>query len=371
MKILVVNAGSSTYKCSLYELNGASPHEMPPPIWKGRVEYCPEELSLVPKKIEHLLSSLPHGIDMIGHRVVHGGTRFVHPQWITPSVKQAICELSRLAPLHNPANLQGIELMERLLPATPQAAVFDTAFHCTMPPEAKNYPVPEQWLHLGIQRFGFHGISHHYCSQRASLLLGKRESNIISCHLGNGSSITAIRDGQSICTSMGFTPMEGVMMGTRSGSIDPGILLYLQREHQYSSAQLEEELNYQSGLKGICGNYDLREILAKRSQRDAAAALAYDMLIHSLLKNIGAMLGVLGGLDVLIFTGGIGENADCLRNDVCKRFGFLGLALDEDKNQANGEDRCITADYSSVKVLVIHTREDLAIAQACLQLQII
>jgi acetate kinase len=331
--------------------------------------------------IEHMLQTLWSGetrvieqlsaINVVGHRVVHGGTAFEESVFVTPQVKTAIRKMAALAPEHNPANLEGIEAIERLAPAMPQVAVFDTAFHRSMPDETVVYPLPYDWYEKeGIRRYGFHGISHSYCARRAAQILNKDLSSLrlITCHLGNGCSLAAIRGGHSIDTSMGFTPLEGVMMGSRSGSVDPGILFYMQREKGYTADQLNTTLNKASGLKGIAGSGDMRAILQKMHKGDARSRLAFDMFTHRLRSSIGAMLASLGGLDALVFAGGIGENAAEVRATACAAFGFLGLELDERKNARSPADEDIATAHSQVRVLIVQTQEDWAIAQDCWKL---
>lgn len=307
-------------------------------------------------------------VERIGHRVVHGGSQFQKPTLITPSVKKEIQKLIPLAPLHNPANLKGIEQMEKLFPSVPQIAVFDTAFHCHMPEVVKTYPLPYAWREKGIQRYGFHGISHHYCAYRISQLMnrGLEELNIVNCHLGNGDSLCAISKGMSVETTMGFTPLEGLMMGSRSGSIDPGILFYLMREHQYTFEQLDHILNFESGLEGICSHSDMREVVADPSEK---ARLALNMFVYRLRFYIGALLINLGPLDVLSFTGGIGENSSIVRRDACQGLKFLGIELDEVKNQSCVPDQDIATPTSRTRVFIIHTEEQWMIAKQCFTLE--
>ena len=252
-----------------------------------------------------------------------------------------------------------------------QVAVFDTAFHRSMPDEVVVYPLPYDWFEKdGIRRYGFHGISHSYCARRTAQILGKDlpSLRLITCHLGNGCSLAAIRQGRSIDTSMGFTPMEGVMMGSRSGSIDPGILFYLQREKGYTAAQLNTTLNKASGLTGIAGSGDMRQVLQKMREGDARSRLAFNMFTHRLRSSIGAMLSSLEGLDALVFTGGIGENAAEVRAAACEAFSFLNLKLDTGKNAHSPADEDIATKDSQVRVLIVHTQEDWAIAQDCWKL---
>ncbi len=308
-------------------------------------------------------------VKCIGHRVVHGGSLFLKPVLIDESVKEEIKKLIPLAPLHNSVNLEGIELMERLFPGVPQIAVFDTAFHLTMSEVVKTYPIPFKWKEKGIQRYGFHGISHQYCAERVQkLFLTDGRScgfKMINCHLGNGSSLCAIQDGKSVDTTMGMTPMEGLMMGTRSGSIDPGIMLYLLREEHFSHQDLDELLNFESGLKGICGLSDMREIKARD---DFPAKLALDMFVYRLKYYIGALAATLNGLDLLCFTGGIGENDAAIRERVCEGLGYSGINLDKQKNRNCAGDQEISVIDSKVKVVVVDTQEEWMIARACRQI---
>ncbi len=403
MKILVLNAGSSSQKSCLYELTGdALPDRPMQPLWEAKIDWTHHqgiaELKVKtvqgasleeklqqqsrPSAIAYLLNTLwsgntqvianPTEIDIVGHRVVHGGQEYQQATRITPEVKEAIANLSTFAPVHNPANLEGIEAIEKIIGKTvPQVAVFDTAFHSNLPLAAATYPVPYEWFEQGIRRYGFHGISHQYCAHRTAQLMGKDLASLrlITCHLGNGASLAAIRDAQSIDTTMGFTPLEGLMMGTRSGSIDPGILIHLLQHADYGAQKLDEVLNKASGLKGVSGvSGDLRQIVSEIDKGNPRAKLAFDMYVHSLNKHIGAMLATLGGLDALVFTGGIGENSAPIRAAACEAFGFLGLQLDQQRNDASPADTDIAAAESAIRVFVVHTEEDWAIAHECWKL---
>ncbi|HXR66652.1 MAG TPA: acetate/propionate family kinase, partial [Ktedonobacteraceae bacterium] len=267
--------------------------------------------------------------------------------------------------------LEGIAAVERLFARVPQVAVFDTAFHSQMPRVAQVYPGPYAWFEQEIRRYGFHGISHQYCARRSAQLLGQELSllRIVTCHLGNGCSLAAILGGLSIDTTMGFTPLEGLMMGTRSGTIDPEILLYLQRERGLTPEQLDHLLNHESGLKGISGlSGDMRAILAAAEQGNERAELALDLYVYRLRSCLGSMVAALEGIDVLTFAGGVGEHASAIRSRLCQRLGFLGLAIDENKNAGASGDQDITAENSAVRVLVVHTEEDWEIARSCWQI---
>ena len=396
MKILVMNAGSSSQKSCLYELATDSlPQEPPEPIWEAHIDWTIAEGFAVGKikanglKLEtklatsdrrlvlsKMLDTLIIGetkvveqlsdIDIVGHRVVHGGTEFSQATLVTPEVKNAIARFIPLAPSHNPVNLEGIETIEEILGDIPQVAVFDTAFHSQIPPKAAVYPLPYEWFDKGIRRYGFHGISHQYCAQRTAQLLDKplESLKIITCHLGNGASLAAVKNGKSIATTMGFTPLEGLMMGTRSGSIDPGILIYLMREYDFTADRLDTLLNKESGLKGVSGlSADMRTILA--AQDNPQAKLAFEMYIEKLRSQIGSMLASLGGLDVLVFTAGVGENVVLVREKTCEGWEFLELKLDLEKNKSSPKDTDIATADSAVRILVIQAQEDWAIATEC------
>ncbi|MEG4235233.1 acetate kinase [Microcoleus sp. Pol11C3] len=398
MKILVLNAGSSSQKSCLYELNDVLPDRPLQPLWEAQIDWTHQqgiaELKVKTAKgdrleeefasdsreaaISRMLETLWQGktqvinslneIDIVGHRVVHGGQDYQQSTLISPDVKEAIARLSVFAPVHNPVNLEGIEALEKLLPNRSQIAVFDTAFHAQLPPAAFVYPGPYEWLENGIRRYGFHGISHQYCARRAADILGKdlADLRLISCHLGNGCSLAAIRGGWSVDTTMGFTPLEGLMMGSRSGSIDPGILIHLLKQSDFTAEKLDGILNRNSGLKGISGvSSDLRQIGDAIAQGNQRAQLALDIYIHRLRAGIGAMLASLGGLDALIFTAGVGENSAVVRAAACEAFGFIGLKLDGEKNQHSPVDEDIAAVDSAARVLVIHTQEDWEIAREC------
>jgi acetate kinase len=279
--------------------------------------------------------------------------------------------VSAFAPLHNRAELEGIEIIEKRIGTVLQVAVFDTGFHSRLPERAAVYPGPYEWLAQGIRRYGFHGINHQYCAERTAQLLGKdlRSLKLVTCHLGNGCSLAAIRDGQSVDTTMGFTPLEGLMMGTRSGSVDPGILTYLIRQGQLTGQQLDDLLNGKSGLLGISGiSGDMRQIVAAMKNGHARAKLAFDIFVHRLQAGIGTMIAVLGEVDALVFSAGIGENSPEVRAAACANFGFLGLKLDPAKNAQLSADQDISLSDSAVRVLIVLAQEDWAIARDCWRL---
>ncbi len=395
MKILVLNAGSSSQKSGLYDLEGAVPENPPEPIWEGLIDwgYQPGTVELKIKTqrttkteslpmtsrseiMKHLISTLWQGetqvisgideIDGVGHRIVQGGRDYRESVLITPDVKAAIAQFSAFAPLHNPLNLEGIEVMEQL-GTMPQVAVFDTAFHAQMPLTSTVYPLPYEWYEQGIQRYGFHGTSYRYVAQRSVQILDMPNPRLIICHLGNGCSLAAIRDGRSVATTMGFTPLDGVMMGTRCGSVDPGILIYLLRQG-HSVDDLDRALNHNSGLLGVSGmSSDMRQILNAKAE-NPRAQLAFDLFVDRLRSYIASLLPTLGGLDALVFTAGIGEHAAIVRAAVCEGFEFLGWQLDGNLNDNSPVDQDIATAASAVRILVVHTEEDWAIAQDCWRL---
>src|SRR5713101_2745218 len=399
MKILVLNSGSSSQKSALYEISGALPGHPPTPAWEGKIEWGADQADIQAQNsqgaqlkslieftsranaIDKLLDTLWNGklgvisarseIDVVGHRIVHGGRDFEKATTVTPEVKSAIARMSAFAPLHNRAELEGVDIIEKRLGAVIQVAVFDTGFHSQLPEAAATYPGPYEWLAQGIRRYGFHGINHQYCAERTAQLLGRNLSSLklVTCHLGNGCSLAAIRDGRSIDTTMGFTPLEGLIMGTRSGSVDPGILTYLLRQGALTGRQLDEMLNTKSGLLGISGiSGDMRQIVAAMKDGHPRAQLAFEMFVHRLQAGIGAMTAALGGIDALVFTAGIGENSSELRAAACANFRFLGLKLDGAKNAQPSVDQDISLPDSTVRVLVVRAQEDWAIARDCWRL---
>jgi len=392
----VLNSGSSSQKSSLYEIGKTLPEDPPAPLWEGKIEWHDEsaeaavknargavqqdavKISSRPESVEHLVGGLwngetcavtsPSDIEVVGHRIVHGGPKYEEPVLLTPEVKSQIAKAAVYTPLHNRAELEGVEIIEKLLGGVPQVAVFDTGFHRKMPQAAVVYPGPYQWFEGGIRRYGFHGINHQYCATRAARLLGRdlNSLKLVTCHLGNGCSLAAIRDGHSVDTTMGFTPLEGLMMGTRSGSIDPGILTYLIRTGRLDGQRIDDVLNTESGLLGISGTSgDMREILAAKNKGHTRAKLAFEIYVHRLQAGIGAMVAVLGGIDALIFTAGVGENSAEVREAACKQLTFLGLKLDDAANRQRTSDRDIAAPDSAVRVLIIRAQEDWAIAKEC------
>jgi acetate kinase len=398
MRILVLNSGSSSQKSRLYDLAETPPARPPRAVWKAEIAWedgvatmqvhnggttAREQLTSLSRRagIERILATLwrgkervlagPGEIDVVGHRVVHGGAEYDRPVRVTADVKAAIARLSAFAPLHNRAELDEIEVVERVLGEVLQVVVFDTAFHRRLPLPAAVFPGPYEWLDQGIRRYGFHGINHEYCAERAAQLLGRDLASLrlVTCHLGNGCSLAAVRDGRSIDTTMGFTPLDGLMMGTRSGSVDPGILTYLLRQGGVTGQQLDSLLNTKSGLLGVSGmSADMRQILAARREGHARATLVFDVYVHRLRSCIGAMVGVLGGVDALVFTAGVGEHAAEVRAAACDAFGFLGLKLDHEQNAQSPAERDIARPDSTVRVLIVPAEEEWAIARACWRL---
>ena len=361
-RILVLNAGSSSLKYEVIDL--AVPEERV----GGIVERIGEQGSGVPDHAaaaRTVLDSLGDARpDAVGHRIVHGGTRFVEPTLIDDDVEAAVEALIDLAPLHNPSGLAGIRAARALLPDVPHVAVFDTAFHATLPDHAATYAIdPAAAAEAGIRRYGFHGTSFAYVSRAAAQYLGRplEELRLIVLHLGNGASACAISGGVSIDTTMGLTPLEGLVMGTRSGDLDPGVLLHLVRLGR-SVDEIDDLLNRRSGLLGMAGSNDLRDVTAAAERGEPAAQLAIEVMLHRIRKYLGAYAAELGGVDAVVFTAGIGENAGWLRARAVERLGFLGITVDAERNGRADGPRRISPDGSPVEVLVIPTDEELEIA---------
>ena len=384
MKILVCNAGSSSLKFSLFEAEeelllaegGVDWSRKPTRLVFRRTggEELREELKLEKHAdaIVRILDDLQAGpsaaldsledLRAVGHRVVHGGERYTSAVRITSEVKQAIEELAELAPLHNPPALDGITAVEQVLPDVPQVAAFDTAFHSTLSEAARTYPVPQKWTReWGMRRYGFHGLSHSYCAGRAAEMIDRQDLRIVIAHLGNGASVSAVRHGVCVDTSMGFTPLEGLMMGTRSGSVDPGMLVHLLRHKKLDVNTLDKALNYESGLLGVSGiSSDLRQVLSQLPH-NPDARLAVDVYVHRIVRTVGAMAATLGGVDALVFTAGVGERSQEIRKRVCENLDYLGLELDRTANETCKPDADIATPASTARILVIATREDLTI----------
>lgn len=390
MKILVLNSGSSSIK---YKLINTSDNKI---LAEGGVEkiglkgsFLKFKLANGEKKelvfdipdhhaaivaILNILTDKEYGciksydeIDAVGHRVVHGGEKFNKSVLITDEVIDKIKECYNIAPLHNPVNMAGIEAITAIMPDIPQVGVFDTAFHQTMPPKAFMYALPyEYYENDGVRRYGFHGTSHRYVSKRACEFLNVpyEEQKIITCHIGNGGSITAIYHGKSVDTSMGLTPVEGLMMGTRSGNIDPGAITFLMEKHNLSGKDIQRIINSESGVKGISGiSSDMRDIEKAIKNGNERAKLALDMYEYAIIKYVGAYVAVLGGVDIIVFTGGVGENQPDVRENVCKQFEFMDLKIDTAYNATvKGKEALISTADSKVKVVIIPTDEEYMIA---------
>jgi len=392
MKILILNSGSSSLKFKLYSMPGkrVEARGIIGEIGKNsridifydekhyEAEESVENHRRALRVLERLFCRLGimeslEELDGVGHRVVHGGEIFSAPVLIDAGVREAIRRLIPLAPLHNPACLEGIESFASLLPEIPQVAVFDTAFHQSMPPAAYRYAVPEEWYgKYRVRRYGFHGSSHRYASGELARLTGRPLSRLrcITLHLGNGASACAVRGGKSVETSMGMTPLEGLVMGTRSGDIDPAVLFYMHKYGNRSPEELDRELNADSGLKGLCGSNDMREILSGMEEGDERARLAFDVFIHRLVKYVGAYAALLGRLDALAFTGGIGEHSPEVRGALCRRLEILGIVLDDEANgrTGGGEARPIHAAGSRTELWVIPADEEGVIAEETFRL---
>lgn len=385
MNILVLNAGSSSQKMSFFKMTDKLPDSPQKPDWETKLDVkwqqigpdkwmdlLSERLSVLYSGPNRLIDSKAN-INVVGHRVVHGGTKYLTSVRIDDKVKADIENLEELAPLHNRINLNGILAIEKLLPpGVPQVATFDTAFHRTLPLPASLYPVPYDWYEkYGIHKFGFHGINHQYCAQRAAQMLNKplTELGIIVCHLGSGCSLSAIEKGKSVDTTMGFTPLDGLMMSTRSGSVDPGILLHMLDKVNLTPQDLDRSLNELSGLKGVSGlSGDMAQIIDEMNRNNEKAKLAFDMYCYRVRRSICEMRAALSRFDVLVFTAGVGENAISVRQSVCEYLDFLGVQLDGRLNLNTRSDGTISSDKSKVAVLIINAREDWAIATECWRL---
>ena len=396
MEILVINAGSSSVKFALFDFDSLTPIARGLLDWAGDAhravitltphaglqirreldvpDYCAGVVAAMKLLAELPLSgeearasSRPLDIRVVGHRLIHGGEKIRRPVRIDAEMKKTIQSVAHLAPLHIPAGLQAIEAVEDALPDVMQVGLFDTAFFGSIPPCAYLYPVPYEWYEdWGIRRFGFHGTSHAYCTARAAEMMGidGPVGRLVICHLGQGGSATAVRDGIAVTNTMGFTPLEGFMMGTRSGTLDPGLMLYVQREHGLSVEQLDDILHNRSGLLGISGiSSDFRQVEAAAAEGHRRAKLALDVYAYRVRAMVGALAVTIGGVDALVFTGGIGENSAWLRREVCNGLECLGVELDGDLNSSLSPDADLAASGSTARVLVIHTREDLMIAR--------
>ena len=398
MKVLVINAGSSSCKYQLFEMGdesvlcsglverigdptGALAHKIAPGTDTEKTVKLERRFATHVEAMEEMIRLLTDPQDgvirdkaeilAIGHRVVHGGEDVTKPTLMDAKAKQMISDNFIFAPLHNPPNLMGIEVAEKLFPGVPNVGVFDTEFGMGMKADAFMYPLPYSlYEELRIRRYGFHGTSHKYVARKTAQFLGKKpeEVNNITCHLGNGCSMTAVRGGVCIDTSMGLTPLEGLMMGTRCGSIDPAIVPFIMDAKKLSAAEADGLMNKKSGLLGICGSNDMRDVHANREKGDAKAQLAFDMAVWRVKKQVGAYMAILGRVDALVFTAGIGENDASLRAGVCQGMEDLGILIDSQENSTRKPGaRVISKGASKVQVLIIPTNEELEIAQSALQ----
>jgi len=393
MNILLLNAGSSSLKCTLMESADGRVVARGLTDWAGSETYYqyagsdgPERSEKVSwrghaKAVHRFVFDLLHArpvvlpkgsaLAAVGHRVVHGG-QFTSSVRITPQIRSRITALADLAPLHNPPSLETLAAAETELPSVPQVAVFDTAFHATLLPEARSYPVPASWTHdWGIRRFGFHGLSHAYCARRAADMLPRSADDLrlIICHLGHGCSASAVRGGRCVDTTMGFTPLEGLMMATRSGSIDPGIVLHVQQHHGLTTEQVESALNRESGLLGVSGiSADMRQVLAAAHAGHEQARLALGIYTHRVRQAIGALVVTMGGVDALVFTAGVGEHAAEVRASICAGLECLGLELNAHANASCLPDADVASPGSRGRILVIGTREDVTMLREVIQL---
>jgi acetate kinase len=392
MHVLLFNAGSSSLKSSLVETTNGTEVARGLADWAGSVTNYEhvgadgkKQAEEVPwkghaKAVQRFVYDLLHakpvalgdrsGLAAIGHRVVHGG-QFTSSVRITPEVRSRIAALADLAPLHNPPSLETLAAAEAELPSVPHVAVFDTSFHATLPPEARTYPVPDNWTRdWGIHRFGFHGLSHAYCSRRAAEMLGRPvdDLRLVICHLGHGCSASAVRSGRCIDTTMGFTPLEGLMMATRSGSIDAGIVLHVQQHHGLTAEQVETVLNRESGLLGVSGiSGDMRQVLAAARAGHERARLALGIYTHRVRQAVGALAVTMGGIDALVFTAGVGEHASEIRESICTGMEWLGLELDARANSSCSLDADVARPSSRGRILVIATREDVTMLREVIQ----
>ena len=357
MRVLVVNAGSSSVKLRLLDESGSI---------AGRTDLgAPSTLDngAVRAAIDGLIGS--SGVDGVGHRVVHGGERFTGPVVIDDGVRAELESLVDLAPLHQPASLAGVDAVRSALPDVPAVACFDTAFHATMPAEATTYAVPAEWRkRFGVRRYGFHGLSHAYVSRRAAEVLGRDADGLrlVSCHLGAGASLCAVASGRSVDTTMGFTPLEGLVMATRSGTVDPGLVLWLQERQGLSAREVSDALEHRSGLTGLAGTGDMRAVLSRMDTGDGDALAAFTVYVYRLRTSIATMVAALSGVDAVAFTGGVGEAAPAVREGAVAGLEYLGIAINPGQNEAARGDANISAPGSPAGGAVVTAREDLEIA---------
>ncbi len=356
MRVLTVNAGSSSVKLVLL---GADDEKL------AESELAAPQASIDAEELQEVLKGELGDADAVGHRIVHGGGLFRHAVRLDPAVRDQVRALTELAPLHQPKSIAALDAVSAALPRVPPVACFDTAFHADLSPAARTYAIPAEWIaRWSVRRYGFHGLSHAWVARRVpELLRSTAELRIVSCHLGAGASLCAIAGGRSLDTTMGFTPLEGLVMATRSGSLDPGLLLWLLERTGLSEAEVAAALEHESGLLGLAGTADMREVLARAAANDESAQLALDVYLHRLRAGICAMAASLGGLDALAFTGGVGENSPEVRARAVEGLGFLGLRLDSSTNQRATGDCDLSAADASTKALLVEAREDLEMAR--------
>jgi acetate kinase len=355
-RVLVVNAGSSSLKLRVLDPADAvaARADLPAP-------HDPADTSAIKSAIETF-----GPVDAVGHRIVHGGTLYTAPVQVDEQVRQRLESLTDLAPLHQPKSLAALDAVQAVLPGVPAVACFDTAFHATIPAAAATFALPQEWrTRWNLRRYGFHGLSHSYASRRAAELLGPDDGNLrlVTCHLGAGASLAAVRGGRSVDTTMGFTPLDGLVMATRSGSVDPGLVLWLEEHVHMPPAELAAALEYRSGLFGLAGTADMRDILSRAANGNPRAELAREVYLHRLRASVAAMASAVNGLDAIVFTGGVGENSAEIRQRVMDGLGFLGVAADPASNDSGTGDREIGAPAAKARALVISAREDIEIAR--------
>ncbi len=355
-RVLVVNAGSSSLKLRVLD---------PAYAVTGRADLPAPRGAADDSEIKSAIEALGP-VDAVGHRIVHGGTLYTAPVQVDDQVRRRLESLTDLAPLHQPKSLAALDAVQAVLPAVPAVACFDTAFHATIPAAAATFALPEEWrTRWNLRRFGFHGLSHSYVSRRAAEFLGRDDGGLrlVTCHLGAGASLAAVRGGRSVDTTMGFTPLDGLVMATRSGSVDPGLVLWLEEHVHTPPAELAATLEYRSGLYGLAGTADMREVLSRAAAGDGRAELARETYLHRLRASIAGMAAAMDGLDAIVFTGGVGENSAEVRQRAMDGLGFLGVAADRASNDSGAGDREIGASAATARALVIAAREDIEIAR--------
>jgi acetate kinase len=364
VRVLVVNAGSSSLKLRLLGPDDVIERSADLPAGTDGRAGTGGTGGVDTRRLAGVLTDWP-AADVVGHRVVHGGTVFAGPVRITEAVREQLEQLSDLAPLHQPKSLAALDAVSAVLPDVPAVASFDTAFHISIPAAAATYAVPRDWQRrYGVRRYGFHGLSHAYCSRRAAELLGRPAAGlrVVTCHLGAGASLAAVLDGRSADTTMGFTPLEGLVMATRSGTVDPGLVLWLEEHEHLSPHEVATALEQRSGMLALAGTSDMREVEAAVERGEPDATLAIDVYVHRLVAGVAAMTAAIGGLDVLAFTGGVGERSPMVRHRAAQRLRYLGVDIDETENERGAADVDIATTSATVRTLVVTAREDVQIA---------